>query len=46
MEALVTVAWVILIYSAMAVVFFGLCFFLAWIFGPPEEDVDVDCGSS
>ena len=23
----------------MAVVFLGLCFFLAWIFGPPEEDV-------
>ena len=43
MEALIIVVLVILIFSAIAALFFGACFLLNWVLGPPEED-DVEVG--
>ena len=44
LEALIIVALVILIYSAIAAVFFGLCFLLNLVLGPPKEEKDVELG--
>ena len=45
LEALIIVALVISIYSAIAAVYFGLCFLLNWVLGPPaKEEKDVESG--
>ena len=43
MEALIIGVLVILIFAAVAALFFGACFLLNWVLGPPEED-DVEVG--
>ena len=44
LEALIIVALVISIYSAIAAVYFGLCFLLNWVLGSPKEEKDVESG--
>ena len=45
LEALMIVALVISLYTAIAAVYFGLCFLLNWVLGPPaKEEKDVESG--
>ena len=45
LEVLIIVVLVILIYSAIVAVVFGLCFLLNWVLGPPaKEEKDVESG--
>ena len=42
MEALLIVLLPILVYSAIAAVFFGLLYLLNWVLCPPNEEKDVE----